>query len=130
MVQHPVVLISALTILMNLDHLNRDLGDLLQSANGCPYTDLSEGTLDTVPFKESFALNVLYLNVHSLHKNAVNLTYLLSELEEQGIVVHVIGLCETHLSAISTSSAVIENYQTIHKHRENRPGGGGIITGT
>ena len=49
---------------------------------------------------------------------------MLAELKDRGIVIHIIGLCETHLTSESHSSAVIENYQTVHKFRSQRSGGG------
>ena len=107
---------------MDLASLNANLGNLLQSINGCPYSDLSEGTLECKALAGRCVLNVLHLNVRSLHKNAVNLTFLLSELKDQGITIHVIGLCETYLSDTSSATLGIENYQVVHQCRNNTAG--------
>ena len=69
-------------------------------------------------------INILHLNIRSLHKNLDNLTFMLAELRECGLVIHVIGLCETFLTADSASLGAIENYQMVHRYRNNKLGGG------
>ena len=78
----------------NLGALNDELSELLNSRNGCQYLD----ELDVPQVRlngsqnNTFHLNVLHLNIRSLHKNKDNLMTLLHELRDVGVVVHVIGL--------------------------------------
>ena len=69
-------------------------------------------------------VNVLHLNIRSLHKNLDNLVMLLSDMRDEGIIVHLIGICETHLSTQTTGLVDIENYLAVHRPRITRPGGG------
>ena len=115
-----------LSIVLSMDQLssNNDLSDLLNSANGCEYTDLSDICLNKT--KHTLPLNVLHLNIRSLHRNKDNLTMLLNELQKQGILVHVVALCETFLSEDSKLMCNIENYSATHACRDSRAGGGGV----
>ena len=45
---------------------------------------------------------------------------LLNDLEERGVII----LCETFLNKYNLALTDIENYQAIHKYRDDKPGGG------
>ena len=87
-----------------------DLSDLIKSDNGCLYTDLLDNVIDTVSVWDNSKINILHLNIRSLIKNIDNLLLLLNDLQECGIVIHVIGICESFLSHASESLAQLENY--------------------
>ena len=112
---------------MDFNRVNEDLSELLKSANGCEYTDSTDGMLDRISASAFENFNVLHLNIRSFHKNSDNLLVLLKDLRDKGIVIHVIGLCETFLSDVSTSTAVLENYYPFHRCRPNRTGGGVLL---
>ena len=107
---------------MDHDSIAQDLSNLLQSENGCEYTDLEDGVLSS--YGCPGVLNVLHINIRSFQRNKDSLILLLNDLKCKGIIVHVIGLCETFLSPKSTSFSNLENYQVIHKRRNDRVGGG------
>ena len=109
---------------MDLQNLANDLSEMLQSENGCPYTDLTDGDFADEVKKKDGQLNILHINIHSFNKNIDNLTYLLSELYDHGIIIHVIGICETSLSDESKQLAQVENYQVVHRCRVRKSGGG------
>ena len=64
------------------------------------------------------------MNIRSFNRNKDNLLHLLADLEENGVIIHVIGLCETFLTPTSQDLADIENYSAIHKTRDGKLGGG------
>ena len=102
------------------------LSEILNSENGCEYTDLSnEVCLGSLPCTEGQSrINILHLNIRSLHKNIDQLTLMLSALHDMGLIVHVIGICETFLTHESIVLIDLENYSGIHWTRDNRHGGG------
>ena len=108
---------------MDFNNVNCDLSSLLQSDNGCPYSSINDDIIDSVFLTKKNVLNVLHVNIRSYHKNIDYLLLLLKELQEKGIVMHVIGLCETFLNDVNSTMVVIENYQCIHKFRKNKLGG-------
>ena len=98
---------------MNLDDLNCDFSDILLSENGCQYTDIDDGIINA-PSRKTNSLNMLHLNIRSFQRNKDALTMLLADLQEKGIVVHVIGLCKTFLTDHTSSNAELENYRSLH----------------
>ena len=109
---------------MNHDDLVNNLNELLQSDNGCQYTDLTDDVVDYSCLKSKYSLNVLHINIRSFAKNVDNLLLLLNDLQENGTVIHVIGVCETFLNKNSVALARIDNNNCIHKYRPSRLGGG------
>jgi hypothetical protein len=65
--------------------------------------------------------SVLHLNIRSVPKNLSSFDYLLCELEMR---FTVIGLSETWLDASNVDLYDLEGYNSEHKYRENRKGGG------
>ena len=112
---------------MSLKSFSADLNDLLESTNGCEYTDIEDAVINKLVVNKELKINVLHLNVRSLLKNVDNLTMLLKELEEKGIVIHIVALCETYLNNLNQMLANIENYKPVHSVRDNRMGGGTSI---
>ena len=113
---------------MDLNAVNSDLSDLLKSVNGCQFTDIEDGRILQVPDStNNTLLNILHLNIRSLNRNRDSLKMLLADLQEKGIVVHILGLCEMFLSEQSKNFVNIENYQAVHGHRTDRTGGGTSI---
>ena len=110
-----------------MDTTLNDLSSLLQSENGCEYTDLSDDPHFDPIVTAKGSINVLHLNIRSLQKNKDNLTLLLSDMRDKGIVVHLIGLCETFVSKESESLFNIENYCAVHRYRQGRLGGGTTV---
>ena len=108
---------------MDLLNANTSLSDLLHSANGCQYTDIDDNAIGALSNCKN-RLNVLHLNIRSFQRNKDFLLMMLNDLKEKGIVIHVIGLCETFLSRNSCDLAFLENYQSLHNYREDRSGGG------
>ena len=98
--------------------------ELLCSDNGCEYTDVIDGVIEEQQVSGKLSLTVLHLNIRSTHKNSDQLTLLLSDLQEKGIVVHVLALCETFLTSANQALADIENYKATHSCRSSKPGGG------
>ena len=72
-------------------------------------------------------INVLHLNIRSFVKNVDNLLMLLDDLRSKGIIIHVIGLCETHLNLNNKDFAQLENYHPVHRCRTDCTGGGVTI---
>ena len=110
-----------------LDTVTKDLSNILQSDNGCKYTETNDSAIKKIPLscESGFAIfNVLHLNIRSLNWNKDNLVQLLSDLEERGVIIHVIGLCQTFLTPASKGLADIENYSAIHKTRVGKMGTG------
>ena len=65
----------------DLQSINNDLSELLNSENGCQYTDIENLTIPGgVRFSSKGNLNVLHVNIHSLHKNIDSLLLLLNDL--------------------------------------------------
>ena len=83
---------------MDWESLNDNLNKLLLAENGCEYTDLSDNIVNFKELGKDVKLNVLHLNIRSFLKNVDSLMLLLQELQEAGVVVHVIGICETFLT--------------------------------
>ena len=108
---------------MIFDSVNKDLSELLQSTNGCQYTDIEDNHIDNTSLQDGTRINILHLNIRSYHKNIDSLVVLLKDLQERGIVVHVIVLCETFLSSVNCVAVDLENYQGIHRYRNECLGG-------
>ena len=104
---------------MDLSNINSDLSALLNSENGCQYTDISDCLVSQTVLSDRVSLNVLHLNIRSFHRNKDSLTMLLDDLQQKGVVVQVIGLCETFLSSETSSLAKTENYRLINKFRSD-----------
>ena len=100
---------------MNHITINKDLSELLLSENGCKYSDLSDNVINFNVMGGNKMINVLHLNIRSYMKNSGNLLLLLNEFQEQGVVIHIIGFCETFLTEKSSPIANMDNYQCIHK---------------
>ena len=111
---------------MDLDAIDKCLSDLLCSENGCEYTDLNDGIFNVSFVKHHGNINIdlLHLNIRSFHKNCDNLVLLLKDLQEIGVVVHIIALCETYLNPDNNSTAQLENYRSFHSFHQDRLGGG------
>ena len=109
---------------MDINQLNENLSDLLNSQNGCQFTDLNDDIFATGSVKKLQNINVLHLNMRSFLKNYDSLVMLLNDLQERGVIVHVIALCETFLNGLNMTTAKLENYKELHRCRENRLGGG------
>ena len=107
----------------NFVKLNDDLSDLVNVQNGCQYTDIEDLKISNLSISK-YMLNVLHLNIRSLHKNIDLLVLLLSDLRDKGIIVHVIGICETFLNDKNSSLIDIENYTAIHCTHQSKLGGG------
>ena len=105
---------------LSIDQLN----NLMLMENGCEYSDLLDGKVEKISSSNCEPLNVLHLNIRGFRKNVEALTMLLADLENKGVVVHVIAVCETFLSKQSADMANIENYLPVHRYREDRMGGG------
>ena len=112
---------------MDTDAVDRDLSTLLQSANGCQYTDIQDGVIEVAKVTDGHMINILHLNIRSFSKNKDNLVMLLSDLQERGIIIHAIGLCETFLTDTTKDLAFLENYEEVHRCHEGKPGGGTSI---
>lgn len=69
-----------------LGNINCDLSAILQSENMCEYTDADDDKLGSIRADQN--MNILHLNKDAL-------MVLLSDLQEKGVVIHAIGLCET-----------------------------------
>ena len=106
---------------IDIKSLNEDFYELINSQNGCEYVDEINNQFQLG--KTPDGLNMLHLNIRSLHKNIDLLVLLLNEFHECGIVVHLIGLCETFLTDINKTLVDIENYTAFHSVRNDRVGG-------
>ena len=109
---------------MDLLSINDDLSQLLQSGNGCEYTDIIDCAIDKIMLSNNIKFNMLHINIRSFHRNKDQLILLLNDLHERRIIVHAIGLCETFLTKNNESLAFVENYRLFHKFRADRTGGG------
>ena len=109
---------------MDFHDINTRLSSLLKSENGCEYTDIDDGIINNIALYRDSNINVLHLNIRSFMKNVDSLWMLLNELQEKGIIIHVIGICESFLNKDSVQLAKLDNYQCIHKYRQERIGGG------
>ena len=69
-------------------------------------------------------INFLHINVRSFLKNVTSLCNLLDELQQNNIVVDIIGICETFVNSTNMSQCHISGYTPYHKMRKNRMGGG------
>ena len=108
---------------MDLDSVNRDLSELMQSDNGCQYTDIDDGVITNVSSCD-VVFTMLHLNIRSFHRNRDALMMLLADFKDHGVIVHAIGLCETFLSGHSSPMADLENYHGMHSTRNDKVGGG------
>ena len=93
-----------------LGNINCDLSAILQSENMCEYTDADDDKLGSIRADQN--MNILHLNKDAL-------MVLLSDLQEKGVVIHAIGLCETFLTKESADLMHIDNYHAIHDFRQN-----------
>ena len=112
---------------MDYKNLRDNFSALTKSKNACKYTDLDDGVIEVNCITQRGNLNILHLNIRSFVKNCDNLLILLNELQEKGVVVHVIGLCETFLNENSCSITKLDNYQCVNKYRDTKLGGGTTI---
>ena len=78
---------------MNRELHSENLSKLLLLSNGCQYTDLNDGIVDYPLLSKNRKLNILQSNIRSFLKNVDNLLLLLHELQEKGVIVHMIGVC-------------------------------------
>ena len=108
---------------MDLHSISEDLSLLLRSENGCQYSDVTDCVLKSID-KNGVKFNVLHLNIRSLTRNLDSLIFLLNDLQQSGVIVHAIGLCETFLFEASKDCIVIDNY-TVHSVCRLARGGGG-----
>ena len=69
----------------------------------------------------------LHLNIHSLPDKYSQLVELLSQLNDSGITVHFILLCETFLRDFNAHMYPITGYSFIHRSRKNKTRGGVAI---
>ena len=88
------------------------------SAAKCNYYTNDHFNRD-ISSKTSFS--VFHLNIRSLPKHHAELTDYLDELK---LDFNVIGLSETWLNEVTHDLYNIDNYNHVHKYRENRKGGG------
>ena len=109
---------------MDIITTDSDLSDLLQSEYGCEYTDIEDGVINCIGNSKGVNLNILHLNIRSFNKNNDSLTLLLNDLQDRGIIVHLIGMCESFLTDTMKAMANLENYTAFHKCRVNKSGGG------
>ena len=63
-----------MSLKMDLKSLNLDLSELLESKNGCEYTDISDSVVDKIALNKDLNINILHLNVRSIIKNCDNLS--------------------------------------------------------
>ena len=101
-----------------------DLSKLLNSDNNCEYTDVTDRRIKPISASNTSLFNFLHLNIRSLVRNKDSLIALLKELYAHGVVVHVIGLCETFLNNVNINLSYIENYTAVHRIRKDKTGGG------
>ena len=111
---------------LNFDATKAELSSIINCVNGCEYSDLSDGNIssDVLAIDGDRLLNVLHLNIRSLHKNLDSLLMLLHDLRDKNVVIHVIALCETFLNRNTLSLIDIENYTGFHRIRDSGVGGG------
>ncbi len=76
---------------------------------------------------ENAKLKVLHLNIHSIPDKIDRLKFLLKKLEDQGIVIDVLLLCETFITDQNKESCKIPNYELREEHRKNMTKGGVAI---
>jgi len=88
----------------------------------CPYIDPDNisSLVDTNPSK----LNIIQLNIHSLHSKLDDLKLLVEKLNNQKAKPDIIMLCETFLNDNNISLCKIPGYRLIEKHRINCSRGG------
>ena len=63
---------------MSQSDISKELNELLNSENGCEYTDLEDSKMDYVLLGKANMLNILHINVRSYMKNVDNLILLLN----------------------------------------------------
>ena len=89
----------------------------------CNYIDIEE-TNKLINISEFGGLNVMHLNIRSQKAKTFDLTNMLCELENNNIVIHVLLLCETYITALNVDLCQINGYSLIYKARGNSHGGG------
>lgn len=102
---------------LNYDSLQLDQGDIGSLIAKCNYSDVSE-------VSKFGNLNILHLNIRSLHKNLDNLRELLSTLNKKNVSVDVVLLCETWLNSCNMSMLELDGYKFFAKNRSTCKGGG------
>ena len=112
---------------MDVSTVSSELSSLLESENCCEYTDIEDNKITKICLSGIETFNVLHLNIRSLIKNVDSLTLLLSELQESGVIIHALGLCETFLNVNLANTVQLENYVLVNDCRVNRVGGGTVI---
>ena len=104
----------------SFEYMQQQLGEINENTTckyvkPCDFKDLSEN-------RES--LNFVHLNIRSFHKNIDNLLMLLDDLAKNNVSLDVIMLCETFLNDSTSLMANIPGYQSFHRTRHDRIGGG------
>ena len=96
-------------------------GNMENLLNECNYVDLSE--LETLDIRRG-DLNILQWNSRSLLGNFTNLKNILQLLEESGIFVDIIMICESHLNSIKEKLVDLNGYRLFNMNRQlNKCGG-------
>ena len=80
---------------------------------------LEPENIEYLDFKEH-DLNVLHLNICSLHGKKDKFELLLAILSEKGYHTDVVTVCETHIT--NDNKNLCENYNFEHKYRKNKTG--------
>ena len=74
--------------------------------------------------KENVFLSIIHLNIRSFLKQKAELEVLLEDMNQHGIHVDVICLCETFLTTDNIEQGKLTGYNQINKTRKDKIGGG------
>ena len=88
----------------------------------CEYFDLDKFSLIKGSLVNSFG--IMHFNIRGLAGKINELQNLITTAKEQGVLLHVILLCETFIKDLHVNYCNIEDYDFVYSNRSGRMGGG------
>lgn len=92
-----------------------------------PYSDMDSIAKHINDRETKYTCTALHLNIHSLPAKIDNLKLMISEFQEQNIIIDFILLCETFLTEYNSHQFNIPGYNFVYKNRINSNRGGVAI---
>ena len=100
-----------------------EVSPLLRLNVDCLYYDIDDMVKLAIP-GHKHRYTAIHLNIHSLPSKYDQLRLIIANLEDVGLTIHFLMLCETFLSDINMNMFPIPGYQFVCNNRKRGRGGG------
>ena len=94
-----------------------EVSPLLKLNVDCLYYDIDDMAKLVIP-RHNHKYTAIHLNIHSLPSKYDQLRHIIAHLEDIGLVIHFIMLCETFLSHINMNMFPLPGYQFVCNNRK------------